>query len=141
LINVALPRVRDFRGVPPKGFDGRGNYALGLREQLIFPEIVYDKVERRAAWTSASSRRPAPTKTPRCSSRTWACRSGSRRIMAKTSLIMKSQRQPKFSTRAYSRCKLCGRPRGYLRKFEMCRLCFRELALKGEVPGIVKASW
>jgi len=50
--------------------------------------------------------------------------------MAKTALIMKSQRQPKFSTRAYSRCKLCGRPRGYLRKFEMCRLCFRELALK-----------
>ena len=46
LINVALPRVRDFRGVPPKAFDGRGNYALGLREQLIFPEIVYDKVDK-----------------------------------------------------------------------------------------------
>ncbi|PYN95465.1 MAG: type Z 30S ribosomal protein S14 [Candidatus Rokuibacteriota bacterium] len=61
--------------------------------------------------------------------------------MAKTSLIMKSQRVPKFSTRAYHRCKLCGRPRGYLRKFELCRLCFRELALKGEVPGILKASW
>ncbi len=61
--------------------------------------------------------------------------------MAKTSLIMKSQRVPKFSTRGYSRCKLCGRPRGYLRKFELCRLCFRELALKGEVPGVLKASW
>ena len=61
--------------------------------------------------------------------------------MAKTALIMKSQRPAKFSSRAYHRCKLCGRPRGYLRKFEMCRLCFRELALKGEVPGIVKASW
>jgi small subunit ribosomal protein S14 len=61
--------------------------------------------------------------------------------MAKISLIMKSQRPPKFSSRAYTRCKLCGRPRGYLRKFELCRLCFRELALKGEVPGIVKASW
>jgi large subunit ribosomal protein L5 len=46
LINVALPRVRDFRGVPPKAFDGRGNYALGLREQLIFPEIVYDKIDK-----------------------------------------------------------------------------------------------
>jgi large subunit ribosomal protein L5 len=46
LMNVALPRVRDFKGVPPKGFDGRGNYALGLREQLIFPEIVYDKVDK-----------------------------------------------------------------------------------------------
>src|SRR3989475_5697662 len=46
LINVALPRVRDFKGVPPKGFDGRGNYAHGLREQLIFPEIVYDKIDK-----------------------------------------------------------------------------------------------
>ena len=46
LMNVALPRVRDFKGVPPKGVDGRGNYALGLREQLIFPEIVYDKIDK-----------------------------------------------------------------------------------------------
>ena len=61
--------------------------------------------------------------------------------MAKTSLIMKSQQAPKFRTRAYRRCKLCGRPRGYLRKFQMCRLCFREHALKGEVPGVIKASW
>mgnify|MGYP001566736100 CR=1 FL=1 len=61
--------------------------------------------------------------------------------MARTALIMKAQRPPKFKVRANNRCKLCGRPRGYLRKFEMCRICFRELALKGEVPGIVKASW
>ncbi len=46
LVNVALPRVRDFKGVPPKGFDGRGNYNMGLREQVIFPEIVYDKVDK-----------------------------------------------------------------------------------------------
>lgn len=46
LINVALPRVRDFRGVPLKAFDGRGNYALGLKEQVIFPEIVYDKIDK-----------------------------------------------------------------------------------------------
>jgi large subunit ribosomal protein L5 len=46
LMNIALPRVRDFKGVPPRGFDGRGNYALGLREQLIFPEIVYDKIDK-----------------------------------------------------------------------------------------------
>ena len=46
LVNVALPRVRDFKGVPPKAFDGRGNYALGLREQMIFPEIVYDKIDK-----------------------------------------------------------------------------------------------
>jgi large subunit ribosomal protein L5 len=46
LVNVALPRVRDFKGVPPKGFDGRGNYNMGLKEQTIFPEIVYDKVDK-----------------------------------------------------------------------------------------------
>jgi len=45
LVNVALPRVRDFRGTPTKGFDGRGNYTLGLREQIIFPEIEYDKID------------------------------------------------------------------------------------------------
>ena len=61
--------------------------------------------------------------------------------MAKTSLIIKSLRVPKFSTRKKNRCKICGRPRGYLRKFQMCRICFRELALKGEVPGVIKASW
>jgi len=46
LINIALPRVRDFRGVPPKAFDGRGNYSLGIREQIVFPEINYDKVQK-----------------------------------------------------------------------------------------------
>jgi small subunit ribosomal protein S14 len=61
--------------------------------------------------------------------------------MAKIALIVRASRPAKFRTRAYRRCKLCGRPRGYIRKFELCRLCFRELALKGEVPGIVKASW
>jgi len=46
LVTLALPRVRDFKGVSPKGFDGRGNYALGIREQIIFPEINYDKIEK-----------------------------------------------------------------------------------------------
>ena len=61
--------------------------------------------------------------------------------MAKKSLIAKQQRTPKFAVREYTRCKICGRPRGYLRKFEMCRICFRNLALKGEIPGVIKASW
>lgn len=61
--------------------------------------------------------------------------------MAKLSLIIKSQRTPKFAVRAYHRCRNCGRPRGYLRKFAMCRICFRDLALRGEIPGVIKASW
>ena len=93
LFNVALPRVRDFRGISPNSFDGRGNYALGVKEQLIFPEIEYDKAE------------------------------------------------PKFSTRRYNRCKICGRPHAYLRDYGICRICFRELAHKGQIPGVRKASW
>jgi small subunit ribosomal protein S14 len=61
--------------------------------------------------------------------------------MAKTSLIVKAGRPPKFKVRKYHRCKLCGRPRGYIRRFQLCRICFRELASRGEIPGVVKASW
>lgn len=61
--------------------------------------------------------------------------------MAKTSLIVKCARKPKFKVRKYNRCKLCGRPRGFMRRFQLCRICFRELALRGEIPGVVKASW
>ncbi len=61
--------------------------------------------------------------------------------MAKKSLIAKAKRAPKFKVRAYHRCPLCGRPRGYLRKFDMCRICFRNRSLQGEIPGVVKASW
>jgi small subunit ribosomal protein S14 len=61
--------------------------------------------------------------------------------MARKALIEKSQRTPKFSTRVRNRCKLCGRPRGFLRLFSMCRLCFRKFALQGMLPGVKKASW
>ena len=61
--------------------------------------------------------------------------------MAKTSLITKSQQKPKFSSRAYRRCNFCGRPRAVYRKFGLCRICLREAAHKGEIPGMRKASW
>jgi small subunit ribosomal protein S14 len=61
--------------------------------------------------------------------------------MAKTSLIEKSKRTPKFSARAHNRCKVCGRPRAYYRKFAMCRICLRENAHRGFLPGVTKASW
>ncbi len=61
--------------------------------------------------------------------------------MAKKSLIAKAERKPKFAVRAYTRCKRCGRARGYLRKFNLCRICFRQLALEGQIPGVVKSSW
>jgi len=61
--------------------------------------------------------------------------------MAKKALIEKAKRKPKFKVRSYSRCRICGRSRGYLRRFGLCRICFRELANNGYLPGIKKASW
>ena len=61
--------------------------------------------------------------------------------MATTAKRVKDARKPKFKSRQHNRCQLCGRPRAFLRKFGVCRLCFRSLALKGEIPGVVKSSW
>lgn len=61
--------------------------------------------------------------------------------MAKKALIEKSKRKPKFAVRARNRCQLCGRPRGYMRLFMMCRMCFRKNALMGLLPGVKKTSW
>jgi small subunit ribosomal protein S14 len=61
--------------------------------------------------------------------------------MARKAMILKSQKKPKYSTRLVRRCKVCGRARGYLRKFDMCRICFRKYASDGLIPGVTKSSW
>lgn len=61
--------------------------------------------------------------------------------MAKRAKIVKSQRPGKFKVQEHNRCLRCGRPRAYIRKFGLCRICFRELAHRGELPGVVKATW
>jgi small subunit ribosomal protein S14 len=61
--------------------------------------------------------------------------------MPKKCLLIKAQREPKFKVRKYTRCQRCGRPRAVYRKFMLCRICFRELSLRGEIPGMTKASW
>jgi len=61
--------------------------------------------------------------------------------LAKKSLIAKAKRKKKFGVRDYNRCPICGRARAYYRKFDMCRICLRKMALKGELPGVVKSSW
>ncbi|MBU6376209.1 MAG: type Z 30S ribosomal protein S14 [Bdellovibrionales bacterium] len=61
--------------------------------------------------------------------------------MSTKAKLEKLIKKPKFSTRHRNRCPLCGRPRAYMRKFNMCRLCFRGLALKGQLPGVTKSSW
>jgi small subunit ribosomal protein S14 len=61
--------------------------------------------------------------------------------MAKTSMIVRANREPKYAVRKNNRCKLCGRPRAFIRYFALCRICFRQLALKGQLPGVKKSSW
>ena len=61
--------------------------------------------------------------------------------MAKTSKRVASERAPKYTVQHRNRCRLCGRPRAYIRKFQICRICFRNKAHKGEIPGVMKASW
>jgi len=61
--------------------------------------------------------------------------------MAKISLRVKVTKRSKFTVRSYNRCPFCGRPRSFIRKFKMCRLCFRHYARRGEIPGLMKASW
>lgn len=61
--------------------------------------------------------------------------------MASKCHIAKAQRNPKFKSRVVRRCRRCGRPRAFIRKFQMCRICFRQLALEGMIPGVVKSSW
>jgi small subunit ribosomal protein S14 len=61
--------------------------------------------------------------------------------LARKSLIVKSQRKPKFRVRGYNRCQICGRPRAYFRRFGMCRICLREMAHRGLLPGVTKSSW
>jgi len=61
--------------------------------------------------------------------------------MARKAMIEKANRKPKYMTRRVNRCRICGRSRGYMRKFEMCRICFRNLASEGMIPGVTKSSW
>lgn len=62
-------------------------------------------------------------------------------FMARTSVVVRSTREPKYACQVVRRCKLCGRKRGYMRDFDLCRICFRELAHEGHIPGITKSSW
>jgi large subunit ribosomal protein L5 len=145
---IVLPRVRDFKGLPPNSFDGRGNYTLGLKDQLVFPEIDYTRVDKIKGMnititTTARSDEEGREllKLLGVPFRTNQRIQGERQSMARDSQFAKMKRKLKYKIRQRNRCRICGRARGFLRKFEMCRICFRGLALKGEIPGVVKASW
>ena len=205
LTSVAIPRIRDFRGLNPRSFDGRGNYSMGVREQIIFPEIDYDSIDQvrgldmtittaaatdEEAYVAAARARACPSlararpgeapseeeaaaeerrkeearlqaeaeqaaleqlkeENPEAYEKPVAAedaeaegRAARRRgVMAKTSQVVRQQRGSKYKTRNYNRCKRCGRPRAYLRKFGLCRICLREIAHEGMIPGLTKSSW
>ncbi len=172
LLSVAIPRIRDFRGLKSTSFDGRGNYTIGLREQIIFPEIDYDAVDQvrgldvtitTTAKTDGeayalleafgmpfardgrgpalpTARSPAPARHRRTRQPGTHFR-GERGLMAKTSQRVSQARGSKFKTREYTRCRKCGRARSVYKKFGLCRICLRDLAHNGYIPGMTKSSW
>ena len=138
--------MRDFRGVSPKGFDGRGNFTLGLKDQLLFPEIDYMKVDKSRGMnvsvvTTARTDQEARKLLQLIGMPFRTELTEARDNMATTAKIAKEHKTPKYKVRLRNRCHLCGRPRAYLRKFALCRLCFRKLALQGDVAGVTKSSW
>ena len=142
---LALPRIRDFRGVPGRSFDGRGNYSLGPPGAACLPG---DRLRQGGPSPRAGDQHrddgedrrgvEAFARAPRHALR----RLGAGGVgMAKKSLIAKAKRTPHHPVQAYNRCYVCGRPRAYMRRFALCRICFRERALVGELPGVTKSSW
>ena len=141
LLSVSLPRIRDFRGLSPKQFDGHGNYTFGLTEQSMFHEINVDKIDRVRGMDVTIVTSADTDEEGRALLRKLGFPFKEDRDMAKTSLKIKAARKPKFAVRAYTRCNRCGRPKSVYRKFGLCRICLRELALKGDLPGVTKSSW
>ena len=146
LLSLALPRIRDFRGLSPKQFDGNGNYTFGLNEQVMFHEIDQDRIDRVRGMDITFVTTADTDDEGRALLRHWASRSGrteKRRQIPwpKQHCEVKQARKPKFAVRGYTRCQKCGRPQAVFRKFGLCRICLRDMAHKGELPGITKSSW
>ena len=141
LLSISLPRIRDFRGLSPKQFDGKGNYTFGLTEQVVFPEIEQDKIDRPRGMDITIVTTAKNDEEGRALLKALGFPFKEAYEMAKTSLKVKAARKPKFKVRGYTRCQRCGRPHSVYQKFGICRVCFREMAHRGELPGITKASW
>src|SRR5262249_34595347 len=133
-----------FRGMPPRQFDGHGNYTFGLTEQLVFPEIDYDRIDAVRGMNITIVTTAETDDHGRALLMALGFpfrRDGPGGSVAKKALIQKQQRKPKFKVRAYTRCRKCGRARSVYRDFGLCRLCLRQMAHAGEVPGMTKSSW
>ena len=144
LISLAIPRIRDFRGLPaelvrrPRQLHVRRDRAADLPGDRL-------RQGRRHPGHGHHHRHHRPHRRRRQGAarrlRLPVQARGAVSYMAKKALIQKQQRKPKFKVRGYTRCRRCGRPRAVYRKFGLCRICLRELAHAGEIPGVTKASW
>ena len=151
LISIALPRVRDFRGVSPKGFDGRGNYTLGLRDQLLFPEIDYMKVDKARGMnvsvvTTAQDRRRGAEAAP-ADGHAVQDELGSRRGLRGSDEWQRPQRSPKKPRRRSTRfacatAASCAAGRGPTCASSRCAACASaSWRSKATSPGVTKSSW
>ena len=146
LINIALPRVRDFRGVSTKAFDGRGNYTLGVRDHFIFPEIDYAKVDKSKGMnvTIVTTARTDDEARVLLQQLGMPFRKvEEKRLWPRRAMIIKAQQEAEVhDAQACAAAAICGRPRAYLRKFGLCRICFRQNALaRATSRACMKASW
>ncbi len=141
LTSIALPRIRDFRGFRPNSSTVWATTPSGWPSRRYSTRSTWTRLTGSVAWTSTSSlpRRPT-TKAERCCGPS-AFPSRRTEQMAKKALVNKAAGKPRFAVRAYTRCSKCGRPRAVYRKFGLCRICLREMAHAGELPGVQKSSW
>ena len=140
LLSLALPRIRDFRGLSPKQFDGRGNYTFGLTEQVMFHEIDQDKVDRQRGMDITVVTTAPDDDEGRALLRASASRSR-RTDRGEEGPDREGRAQAEVRRAGYTRCQRCGRPHSVYRKFGLCRVCLREMAHRGELPGVTKSSW
>ena len=140
LLTMALPRIRDFRGINGNQFDGQGNYNFGLTEQSMFHEIDPDSIDHQRGMDITVVTSTKDDKEARVLLKHLGF-PFKETDMAKTALKNKAAAKPKFKVRAYTRCQVCGRPHSVYRKFGLCRICLREKAHRGELPGVTKSSW
>ncbi len=140
LLTLALPRIRDFRGLSPEPVRRQGQLHVRADRAGHVPRDRPGQ-DRPSAGHGHHARhdrddkrgRPFAAQAPRLPLQG--------ELMAKTSLVVKAARKPKFKVRGYTRCQRCGRPKAVYQKFGLCRICLREMAHRGELPGITKSSW
>ena len=141
LLTIALPRIRDFRGLSPNQFDGRGNYTFGLNEQSMFHEIDPDSIDRPRGMDITVVTTATTDEEGRALLRASGLPVQGELRWPRRPWSSRPRPKPKFKVRGYTRCQKCGRPRAVLRKFGLCRICVREMAHRGELPGVSKSSW